>query len=130
MYNRVYPVNAASSSDYRDKSGKLKMRNLRAEYHWRLRDVLDPQNGEDAILSDDRELLADLCAARYSVSISGVIIEEKEKIKERIGRSPDKGEAVMLCNLPAGSAPLPEEQPSQTSKWLDEGDHVGWAKRY
>jgi len=101
-FERVTPVNASESSKYRDKSGKLKMRNMRAEYHWRMRDTLDPQNDENIALPDDRELLSDLCAPRYKVSTSGVLIEEKEEIKKRIGRSPDKGEAVMLCNQLGG----------------------------
>ena len=74
------------------------MRNLRAEAQWRLRDSLDPSRGDDLALPDDREVLADLCTARYKVSSSGVLIEEKTEIKKRIGRSPDKGEAVMMCN--------------------------------
>lgn len=101
VYDMVSPVNAAEGSEYRDKSQKLKMRNMRAEYHWRMRDALDPETGDNIFLPDDRELLADLCAPRYQVSASGVLIEDKDKIKERIGRSPDKGESVMLCNMPA-----------------------------
>lgn len=127
MYKIVCPVNAAGSSEYRDKSGKLKMRNMRAEYHWRTRDALDPDGGDNLALPDDRELLADLCAPRYNVSASGVLIEEKAKIKERIGRSPDKGEAVMLSLLP--SVVKLADQPVTQSKWRDE-DSVGWSKRY
>jgi hypothetical protein len=101
MYETVCPVNASESSEYCDKSGKLKMRNKRAEYHWRMRDALDPDGGDNISLPDDRELLADLCTPRYKVTTAGVQIEAKDEIKERINRSPDKGEAVMLCNLPA-----------------------------
>lgn len=100
MFDKVTPINASGGSTYRDKSRKLKMRNVRAEYHWRMRDALDPQDGDNIALPDDRELLADLCAPRYKVTASGVQIEKKEEIKERISRSPDKGEAVMLCNIP------------------------------
>ena len=102
MYKNVFPVNASGSSVYRDKSKKLKMRNTRAEYHWRMRDALDPKDGDDIALPDDRELLADLCAPRYKVTSAGVQIEDKKEIKSRIGRSPDKGESVMLANLPRG----------------------------
>lgn len=103
MYKNVYPVNAGGKSTYRDKSGKLAMRNIRAEYYWRMRDALDPLDGDDLALPDDRELLADLCAARYTVTSAGVQIEPKEEIKKRISRSPDKGEAAMLANLPVSS---------------------------
>lgn len=102
LYDDVRPVNASEASGYRDKSGKLKMRNVRAEYHWRMRDALDPIDGDDVALPNDPELLADLCAPRYKITTSGVLVEEKEAIKARIGRSPDKGEAVMLCNYTTG----------------------------
>jgi len=96
MYDRVIPVNASEKSEYRDKSGKLKMRNMRAEYHWRMRDALDPNGGDDIALPPGTEVIADLCAARYKLTTAGVQIEEKAEIKERLGRSPDVGEAVML----------------------------------
>jgi len=97
MYKNVVPFNGAEGSEYRDKSGKLKMRNRRAEMYWRMRDALDPNGGDELSLPPDTELLADLCSARYEVSSAGVKVEEKDKIKERIGRSPDVGEAVMMC---------------------------------
>lgn len=97
MYDNVLPFNGAEGSEYRDKSQKLKMRNKRAEMYWRMRDALDPQGGDDLALPPDTELLADLCSARYSVTSAGVLVEEKDKIKERIGRSPDIGEAVMMA---------------------------------
>ena len=78
------------------------MRNVRAEYHWRMRDALDPTNGDDIALPNDPELLADLCAPRYKITTAGVLVQDKKEIKERIGRSPDKGEAVMLCNYSTG----------------------------
>lgn len=97
MYGQAWPVNAAGRSDFTDRSGRLAMRNIRAEYHWRLREALDPVHGEELALPPDKELLADLCAPRYRVTAAGIQIESKEDIKERIGRSPDVGEAVMLA---------------------------------
>lgn len=102
MYDNVYPVNVSEGSEYRDKSRKFKMRNLRAEIHWRMRDALDPSNNSIVALPNDPEILADLCAPRYKVSSAGVIVEEKNEIKARIGRSPDVGEAIMLANYIAG----------------------------
>jgi len=99
MYKNVIPFNPAESSEYRDKSKKLKMRNKRAEMYWRMRDALDPNGGDNLALPPDTELLADLCSARYEVSSAGVKVEDKEEIKSRIGRSPDIGEAVMMCNF-------------------------------
>jgi hypothetical protein len=105
MYKKVLPVNGAEGSTYRDKSKKLKMRNLRAEMYWRMRDALDPKDGDDIALPPDTELLADLCSARYRVTTAGVLIEEKVEIKKRIGRSPDVGEAVIMALCPLGKRP-------------------------
>lgn len=101
MYNNVIPINVASGSNYRDRSGKLVMRNLRAEYYWRMREALDPVYGDDVALPPGNDLVADLCSARYEVKTSGVMIESKEDIKKRLGRSPDKGESILLSNLPS-----------------------------
>ena len=102
MYNNVIAVNSASASNYRDKSGKLKMRNMRAELYWRGRDALDPSGGDDIVLPPGNEIVADLCSARYKLTTSGVLVEEKEEIKKRIGRSPDKGESILLANHTSG----------------------------
>lgn len=119
-FKRVIPINASEKSSYRDKSGKYKMRNKRAEMHWRMRDSLDPKDGSEIALPPGNEIIADLCSARYKVTTSGILIEEKDEIKSRIGRSPDKGDAIMLCNLPIGSVAL--EQPESKSKWRDDDE--------
>jgi hypothetical protein len=42
--------------------------------------------------------LADLCAPRYRLTASGILLEAKEEVVRRLGRSPDAGDAVVLCN--------------------------------
>lgn len=96
-YN-THAVNVASGSRFRDRTGKYKMRNLRAEVYWKLREALDPDHGDNLILPDDKELLADLAAVTYKITASGIQIESKDDIKERIGRSPDAGEALILSH--------------------------------
>lgn len=105
MYDNVQPINVSEASEYRDRSGKLKMRNVRAEYYWRMRDALDPEYGDDIALPPGNDIVADLCAARYKLTTAGVQIEEKSDIKARLGRSPDKGEALLLANF-ADTGPL------------------------
>lgn len=107
MYpGKVQPISAANASSYivgskGDKPGGqalLKMRNVRAEYYWRMREALDPEHGVDIALPPGNEIVADLCAARWQLLAGGVVqIEPKDKIKERIGRSPDVGEAIMFA---------------------------------
>lgn len=77
--------------------------NRRAEAWWRMREALDPgQDGGSAIaLPPDPELRADLTAPVYSAKVleqRGVIqVESKEELRERLGRSPGKGDACVMC---------------------------------
>jgi len=82
-----------------DDKTQVRFANQRAEAHWRLREALDPAQewGSPIILPDDPELLADLTASTFQIGPRGVQIELKEKIRERIGRSPGKGDAVIMC---------------------------------
>jgi hypothetical protein len=97
------PVNNSEGApDARDRSGKLRFRNVRAASYWALREALDPQHGDDLALPDDPELLADLCSPRYKVTTGGVLIESKDDIKARIGRSPDKGDALVIAHWVVG----------------------------
>ena len=112
----AYAVNVGSSDSdrrvrYADKSGKFVMRNRRAEMYWRLREALDPENGHDFCLPDDRELLSDLCAATYKVTPSGLQVEAKDNIKARLGRSPDCADAVALTMLE-------EPPPATLQEWF------------
>ena len=98
-------IDPAGSTTMRDKTGKLKMRNVRAAMWWSFMEALDPESDEDIALPDDRQLLADLCAPRYKVTASGVTIEPKDDpnpgvktIRKRLGRSPNKGEAVIFAH--------------------------------
>lgn len=100
-------INFAESSRARDRSGKLGMVNKRAEFYWALREALDPERGEGLALPDDRELRADLCAARWKMTTRGVQIEQKDDIKARIGRSPDCADAVALCAMTRRSTGSP-----------------------
>ena len=57
--------------------------------------------GSGICLPDDQELLSDLTSVRFSaVQHRGVMCikaETKEDVVKRLGRSPDKGDAVVMC---------------------------------
>lgn len=85
-------------TDQRDASRELEMYNLRVASYWHLRDLLDPANGHGIMLPPDDELLGDLVAIHWKQHPSGKIIAElKAEIKERLGRSPDRGDAVAMA---------------------------------
>lgn len=86
----------ASSARTRDKS--LGFVNKRAESWWRLREALDPsqEGGSIIALPPDPLLVADLVAPRWKPRGEDILIESKEEIRKRIGRSPDRGDAVVM----------------------------------
>jgi len=99
MYDMdVIPMNNSEKSYAKDRSGKLNFANCRAEWWWKMREALDPLLGFDVALPPDPSLLADLTTPRWSLSFRGIQVEDKKQIKDRIGRSPDKGDSVVLAN--------------------------------
>jgi hypothetical protein len=104
------PYNGIFNSTQRTRDGKNKFVNKRAEAIWRLREALDPdqEGGSVIALPPDPELRADLASYRWQLTVSGVLIEDKREIRKRIGRSPDKGDAVVMC-LAEGQAYLKKE---------------------
>jgi hypothetical protein len=95
---RAVAMNGAAASRAHDRSGLMTFHNKRAEWWWKLREALDPEGGSEIMLPPDRELLCDLVAARYKLSLRGVLVEGKEDIIKRIGRSPDKGDSLVYAN--------------------------------
>lgn len=97
------PFNGGAGADaLRDRTGALKFANLRAAAYWHLREALDPNYGSHIALPPDPLLAADLCAPRYKVTTRGVLLEPKEDVKKRIGRSPDRGDACVMAHFAKG----------------------------
>lgn len=97
--------NGANSSTARTRDGQLQFANKRAEAWWRMREALNPdqEGGSVIALPPDPELRADLAAPTYEVSARGILIESKDTLRKRLGRSPGKGDAVVMC-LSEGNA--------------------------
>lgn len=101
MRNNVdsVPYMGVKPSGKRTADRQLTFRNIRAEAYWRLREALNPDQlgGSTIALPDDRTLLADLTAPKYRVVSNGIELEAKDKLIKRLGRSTDRGDAVVLC---------------------------------
>lgn len=80
----------------RDRSNQLKFSNTRAAQYWALREGLDPAYGASLALPNDEQLYLDLTSPRWHMTSRGIQIEAKEQIIDRIGRSPDRGDAVVM----------------------------------
>jgi hypothetical protein len=88
---------AGAKSEDTDRNGEFAFANLRAEAWWRLREALDPAHDPDLCLPPDEQLLADLTTPRWKLTGRGVIqIESKDDIRKRLGRSTDRGDAVVM----------------------------------
>ena len=89
----------AASQGRTADAAQTRFYNKRAEVWWRFREELNPdQDGGSAIaLPPDPQLRADLTAPRWEMTTRGIKIESKEDIKKRLGRSPDRGDAVTMA---------------------------------
>ncbi len=94
----VFGFNGSHASSLRTADRQLTFYNKRAEIWWRFREALDPdqQGGSPIALPSDSELLADLVSPRFELRPQGILIESKEDIFKRLGRSPDRGDAVVM----------------------------------
>lgn len=92
----------AASTNKRTQDGKLKFDNVRIAAYWKLREALDPAQpgGSRIALPNDSELISDLTAMRFKQDRWGIACaadSTKEQVTKRLGRSPDKGDAVVMC---------------------------------
>lgn len=94
----VHGYNGAHASSARTEDRQLNFCNYRAESYWKFREALDPDQpgGSPICLPDDPLLFAELAAPTFIVKPNGILIEDKKKISERLGRSPDRADAVVM----------------------------------
>lgn len=91
-----------------DKSGKQEFVNLRCALWWLLREALDPEGDVLLALPPDDELTGDLTAPTWWYRSDGKIqVESKDDMRERLGRSPDRADAVALAYFAAKIKPTP-----------------------
>ena len=89
----------AEGSNRRTEDRQFGFFNKRSEAIWRFREALDPgqDGGSPIALPPDPELVADLTAPTYEIGSRGVKVLSKEKVIEKLGRSTNKGDAVVMC---------------------------------
>lgn len=98
----VHGFKGAEASVRRTLDKLLAFKNRRTEAYWRFREALDPANpehpgGSPIVLPDDRHLVADLTAPTFTVKGKVIELEPKEDVCKRLGRSPDRGDAVVMA---------------------------------
>lgn len=99
-----YPVVAWNSSEAPmakefPRSDMLTFKNRRAEQYWTLKELMEA--GEIGIDPSDLTLQAQLMGIKWWPEASGkLMIEKKEDMIKRLGRSPDHADAVMMATVP------------------------------
>jgi hypothetical protein len=107
----------AEASTRRSADGKLRFTNKRTAALWYFREALDPgqPGGSPIALPPSPKLMADLTAPTFDVTPQGIRAESKEKVCERLGRSTDSGDAVVMAWF---------EGPRKITDFLDWTDRV------
>lgn len=91
----VVAFNAGAGTDVRDRSGEVGYANVRAAAWWGLRERMEA--GEVALPPDDL-LMGDLVTPRSRMTSGGKrLLESKDEIRRRLGRSTDDGDAVAMA---------------------------------
>jgi hypothetical protein len=114
-------VNVGMASASTDKSGMLFFNNLRSEYWWKFREALDPANNTGIALPPSSKLKADLTAPKWKLVGKKIVVESRDEIVKRIGRSPDYASAYILALIDT-----PKESPAQEPEWRPYGGSGGW----
>ncbi|MGJ5804344.1 PhoH family protein [Streptomyces europaeiscabiei] len=96
--HRFVPVNVSESPTVKDPGpGEVQFANLRSELWWNFARLVI---NKKVALPDDDELKLELSSVEYTIRKGKVTIEEKKDTKKRIGRSPDKADAVIMSFFP------------------------------
>lgn len=93
---RVSAVKVASSPTVKVEEGEFEM--LRDQLWWLMREWLRTDRG--AMLPPDEALADELCAATYRVQRGRIRIEDKESLRRKLHRSPDRADALGLTFAP------------------------------
>jgi hypothetical protein len=95
----VRAYRGAERTEARTRDRQLKFVNTRSMAIWRFREALDPSQpgGSPIALPDDPLLTADLTAPLFEIGPNGIKVESKEDVCARLGRSTDRGDAVVMA---------------------------------
>lgn len=77
---------------------RKRFKNKRAQMWWMGRELSQGPNPAWDLSEISEECLAQLIAPRYEINSAGqIVVEEKDEIRKRTGRSPDDAEALLLA---------------------------------
>jgi len=99
----LIPVTMGAGTAAMDQTQTFRFGCVRDAAWWHMRELLDPDNGNDMMLCRNDFLLGDLAAPMYEIKYVHdyltIKVEPKENLrkKDRLGRSTDYGDACVLA---------------------------------
>lgn len=96
----VVPYTGSAKTGFKDRTGEYGFINTRSGAYWHLRELLDPANGIPVLLPDDDQMVSDLTTPKWTINTGAppkIVLEKKDDVVARLGRSPDRGDAVVMA---------------------------------
>jgi hypothetical protein len=90
----------SGKTNHRDRSGKYGFVNVRSAAYWNLRELLDPAYDPMLALPPDDLMISDLTTPTWAITTGSppkYQILTKDKVVEKLGRSPDRGDAIAMA---------------------------------
>lgn len=107
VYDRLrelkFPVAAYTGSartGFLDRTREYGFKNTRSGAYWNLRELLDPANGHELMLPPDDLMVSDLTTPTWDIESGAppkIVVEKKDDVVARLGRSPDRGDMVVMA---------------------------------
>lgn len=96
---QIIAVNGGEKFEGERSQGGLAYANWKAYLWWSMRQDLDPSNNLGIALPPDKQLAKDLAAPLWKHQGGRIVVESREDIIKRLGRSPDWGSAYVLARI-------------------------------
>jgi len=118
----VLAYTGAAKTLARTRDGEYGYVNVRSWAYWHMRELLDPAFDAEVMLPPDDLLISDLTAPTWAVKTGippKIAIEKKEDLVARLGRSPDRGDSVVMAflgeHMKAAAVHAPTKEPTGQS---------------
>lgn len=113
----VLAYTGSAGTKVRTREGTASFVNVRSAAYWLMREHLDPAFGSEVMLPPDDLLVSDLTTPTWTINTGTppkIKLEKKDDLIARMGRSPDRGDAVIMAFFaehlaaPAAHSPVKE----------------------
>lgn len=123
---RTVKYTGSAGTSRRTADREFGFNNVRTAAYWHLRELLAPRTGAGIMLPPHEQLTADLTTPKMLEPLTGLPpklrMERKEDLVNRLGRSPDFGDAVVMAYwLDAARAEVETAKPGRSGRLPRQG---------